>query len=640
MAEPVSETAQAAHHLPVILSIVGGLGIFCQWFAWRFQLPAVVLLSLTGLALGPGLGILNPVEDFGPFLRSLVGIAVAVILFEGGLSLRFADLSGAGRAVRRLVLIGGPLAWIMGTAAGYYLAGLSLPSAAVLGGILVVTGPTVIAPLLRHARLSGKAGRTLQWEGIVNDPIGALFAVAAFAIVMALNDTQAWPAAIGYLILMAALGAISGIAYGLGLAHLFKRGLIAEYLKPPLILVSILILYAFGQWLEHEVGLVCVTALGMTLANARLASWHDLLRFKENIALLLISAVFILLCAGLTRELIAQSLNLQTLFFLVTMLFLVRPLSVTLAALGSGLSIKETALVAWIAPRGIVAVAMAGFFAAELAHIGIEDAATIAALAFAMSFVTVILHGFSIAPLSRALDLAHSGPQGILIAGATPWSIGLAKAMSQAGVDVAMADPSFKALREARQAGITTYHEDLLSESHGTHHIDHARYGQLLALTSNEYRNALLCSHFAPEFGRHNVYMISNRSEESDQGELDLAVRGRSLIRRGRNFSTLMRDFYGGWKFDVINVSAELAGDETFLSEKLNGLDFVALVEKDEAQVKFFGSGREPKLKEGASLILFGPDVRLDEISGDIAQVEQDNQGRSNEISDKDTSPA
>ena len=173
-------------NLTLIFALIGVLGVGSQWLAVRLHMPAIVFMLVAGLLAGPVFGLLNPVEDFGSLFKPIVAVAVALILFEGGLTLNLRELRDAAPAVKRLCTVGAVLGWGTNTAAAYYVAGLSLPTAAIFGGILVVTGPTVIMPLLRQAHLSARTASTLRWEAIVNDPIGALFAVLAFPILLPL----------------------------------------------------------------------------------------------------------------------------------------------------------------------------------------------------------------------------------------------------------------------------------------------------------------------------------------------------------------------------------------------------------------------------------------------------------------------
>ncbi|MCA8905816.1 MAG: cation:proton antiporter, partial [Hyphomonas sp.] len=310
-------------------ALIGALGIGAQWLAWRLQAPAIVLMALAGLAVGPlwsvifGHPLLDPQRVFNgggkELLRPIVSLAVAVILFEGGLVLKFETLREAGAAVRRMVFLGGPLAWGLGTLAARYAAGLDWGSAVVFAGVLVVTGPTVIMPLLRQSKLGGRAGAFLKWEGIVNDPVGALFAVAAFEIIRVAATGESILGKGAMIIFAAFVGVVLGIAFGLGIVRAFRQGWTPEYLKAPIIFASIILCYALAEMIEKEIGLIAVTAYGMTLANSRLAGLNELRKFKEDIAVLLVSGVFVILTANLTPDVIRRALTWNTLAFILVM---------------------------------------------------------------------------------------------------------------------------------------------------------------------------------------------------------------------------------------------------------------------------------------------------------------------------------
>ncbi|MEM9642990.1 MAG: cation:proton antiporter, partial [Pseudomonadota bacterium] len=245
---------------PVVLfALIGVLGIGAQWLAWRLQMPAIVLILGAGLLAGPVTGLLDPAEGFGDLLRPIVAVAVAVILFEGGLTLNFAELRETRPAIRRLVFVGAPLGWLLAALAIHYGAGLSWQSSAVFGGILVVTGPTVITPLLRQARLKSRPASILRWEAIVNDPVGALCAVLAFEVVAALAGASTLLKAAEHFVLGLTVAAIAGYAAGRGIAFAFRRGQVPEYMKVPVLFGAVLAIYASTDALLHESGLLAVT---------------------------------------------------------------------------------------------------------------------------------------------------------------------------------------------------------------------------------------------------------------------------------------------------------------------------------------------------------------------------------------------
>ncbi|MEL8054764.1 MAG: sodium:proton antiporter, partial [Pseudomonadota bacterium] len=617
--------AGAGGDVIVACALIGALGLGAQWLAWRLQAPAIVLMSLAGLAVGPlwsvlfGDPLLNPSESFGDIFRPIVSLAVAVILFEGGLVLKFENLREAGKPVRRMIFFGGPLAWVLGTMAAHFAAGLDWASAVVFAGVMVVTGPTVIMPLLRQSKLGGRPAQFLKWEGIVNDPIGALFAVAAFEIVRVASVGENTVGAGAWIILAAIEGIILGIAFGWIMIRAFRNGWAPEYLKAPLILGSIVLCYALAELVEREIGLVAVTAYGMMLGNSKIAGLSELRKFKEDIAVLLVSGVFVMLTADLTPQIIGSAINLNTVLFLICMLFIVRPLSVWISTYGT-LPRNEAILLGWIAPRGIVAVAVSGLFGSLLIELdrsgrfNFDGAEQIAPLAFAMVFATVVLHGFTIGPLARALGLARKERPGVLVVGANAWSLEFAKAIRDTKIDVIVADSSYRRLRPAREAGVDVFLGEVLSED-AEIKLDHARFSTVAALSTNDSYNSLVCSHFAPELGRHMVHQLSlSEAEESDDKVAGLNARGRTLIRRGRNYDSLVRDQYRGWAFSRTGLTDKYTIDQ-FRAERPNA-DIIAEIRPDGAFL-LVGPNREARGGDGTTLISFAPET------SEPAEVEQ-----------------
>ncbi|MEL6782108.1 MAG: cation:proton antiporter, partial [Pseudomonadota bacterium] len=356
-------------------------------------------------------------------------------------------------------------------------------------------------------------------------------------------------------------------------------------------------------------------------ANSRLAGLAELRKFKEDIAVLLVSGVFVILTANLTPEIIGSAITWRTLFFLICMLFIVRPLSIWISTWGT-LNRNEAILLGWIAPRGIVAVAVSGLFGALLMDLNrnssfdIYGAEQIAPLAFAMVFATVVLHGFSIGPLSRWLGLARKERPGVLLVGVNPWSMDFAKALKASGVDSILADSNWRRLRPAREAGLETFFGEVLSEDAEVR-LDHSRFETAVALSANEPYNALVSGHFAPELGRHKVYQLSSQEgEDEDPRGIGMGARGRTLIKRGRSYDSLIRDHYRGWEFARTKLTDKY-GLEAFRADRPKS-DIVAEVRPD-GTIVFNGPNREARGGDGVTLISFGPQ-QTTEIGQDMAE--------------------
>lgn len=611
--------------LVLAITIIGLLGVGAQWLAWRLAAPSIVMMVIAGLIAGPLLQILwpkdwapggvGPMESlFGDFFQPMISIAVAVILFEGGLTLNFREIRGLTAGVRRLVFPGVLASWALGTLAAHKIGALPPGPAALLAGVMVVTGPTVIIPLLRQAKLTQRPAALLKWEGIVNDPIGALFAVFAFeAIVLASGAGHAggemtFGQLVGSLLIASMLAVAWGCLLGYFAATIFHRGWAPEFLKSPILLAIVLLAFEFANLLQEEAGLLAVTAMGVTLANSRITSLDDLRHFKESIATLLVSGVFIVLTANLTFEALA-GLRARDFLFVAAMLFLVRPAAVLLSTIGAGLTWRERALVAWIAPRGVVAVAVTSFFGAALvSHYAgagadaqlVEAARRLTPLAFLMVFVTVTAHGFSIGPLARILGLSSTERPGVLIVGASEWSAALGAKLREMEIPVTIADSSWQRLRPARQSEIPVYFGEILSEV-TEHHLDFNRFGAMLALSPSESYNALVCTDLGPELGRAQVYQAGERrGGENDRRDLSYALRGRTFLHSGATLDELIRRHYSGWRFQKTRITEEYP-PETYLKDIGKEAELVMIVRKGVMQ---FASAEAPLKPEVGDISL------------------------------------
>ena len=596
-------------NLVLAVAIIGVLGIGAQWLAWRLNFPAIVLMSIAGVLAGPVLQIFSapdaapgtpPMEMlFGEFYRPIIAIAVAVILFEGGLTLNFSEIRGLMKGVRRLVFPGAPIAWFFGAIAAYLIAGLSWQVALLFGGIMVVTGPTVIIPLLRQSKLNQRPATLLKWEGIINDPIGALLAVIVYEFLV-LGGSHGTPTEIlSSIIVASVLAGGWGFAVGRFAAMSFRRGWVPEYLKPPVLLMLVLVCFEVANLLQEEGGLIAVTAMGVTIANSRIASINDLRLFKENITIVLVSGVFIMLTANLTFESFG-ALDWSAVWFIAAMLFVVRPATVFLSTIGSGLTWQERLLVGWIAPRGIVAVAVSSFFGASLMAEGFIDGEKMIPLAFLMVFATVTLHGFTIGPIAKALGLASRAQPGVLIVGASPWSTELAVKLQELDTPVLLADTSYRRLRAARLANVPTYYGEILSEV-TEHHIDLNRFGYLLAVGGNEAHNALVSTDLAPELGRAKIFQVNARGkEEENRQALSFTLQGRTFLHSAAPLDELQRRHYGNWVFQRTKLSDEYP-PERYLDDLGAEYEIVLVIRRD---ALLFASKEAPVTPEIGDTVL------------------------------------
>ena len=380
-----------------VLCIAVG-GVVAQWIAARLRLPAIVLLFVFGLVIGPLLQILQPATAFGAGLRPMVGLAVAIVVFEGGLALDFRELRAAGDGVFRLTIVALPISFLLASVAAHVVAPMPWGPALLYGAITVVTGPTVVLPLLRNTRLQARPASFFKWEAIVNDPVGALMAAVVLAV-MITEGHQGASLATEVFQGLAAAGAL-GVGAALLFRYLVHHDLVQESLKTPMLLALALGIYVVSNLVMAESGLGAATIFGIALANMRIRGLAELTRIKESLVVLIVSALFIVLTASLDRDLFAR-LTWSTGLLTAAMVFVVRPLTIALATLGSDLSLRERLLTGWIAPRGIVAAAVASVAGGRLSAAGHPGGELVMPAVFMLIASTMILHGFSLAPLAR-----------------------------------------------------------------------------------------------------------------------------------------------------------------------------------------------------------------------------------------------
>jgi len=575
--------------LPLAIAGMLGLGMAAQWLAWRFRVPSILLLLGFGFAAGQFVKPDELVRE--EVLLAVVSAAVATILFEGGLSLRFRDIRETRLAVFRLCTVGVVVAWGLTTAAVHWLVGINLQLSALLGAILVVTGPTVIGPLLRHIKPVRSIGAVAKWEGIVVDPLGAMLAVLVFQVIRAGGEGDATHVVLVALGKTLLVGGLGGFLLGKAMEQLLKRHLIPDFLHSPVLLAVALTAHALSNQILPEVGLLTVTVLGITLANQRSVSMAHVLEFKENLSVLLISCLFIVLAARIELDTV-KSLGWGGLLFLVALVALVRPLSVIFSTFGKSLSWNQRVFLSFLAPRGIVAAAVTSVFALEVTHAAavghvapelVADAAKLVPLTFVVIIGTVAIYGLAAAPLARRLGLASQRPEGVLFLGGEPWALETAKVLKDCGIEVLVVDRNAAHAAAARMAGLRSVNADVLSSYVGEE-LELFGIGRLLAVTPNFEVNTLACEEFIHQFGRGNVYQLGIGEGSSHRTDLSHRMRGRMLFDVRLTHEELARWWEEGSRIK-----------KTSLTDKFTISDFRARY--GEQAVPLFGLDSEGRLK-------------------------------------------
>jgi len=512
-------------HLLVGLTCVVVLGVGVQWLAWRLRLPSILLLLAAGYLAGPVTGIIDPDRMFGDLLLPIVSLSVGLVLFEGALSLRLDELRNTGSVIRNLVTIGALVTWLLGAAGAHFLLDFKLPSALLLGAILVVTGPTVVGPILRHVRPSGQVGPIAKWEGIVIDPIGAVLAVLVFEAIRAAQSGSMQQVGWGVMIDVLwtiAVATVVGVAGALLIILFLRKYWIPDFLQSPVLLMVAVACFTSSNVMQHESGLLTVTLLGVILANQKWVTIGHLIEFKENLRVLLISTLFILLAARFQPSELG-TLGFWSIGFLAFLLVVVRPVAVLASTIGSRLNCQERMFLAWLAPRGVVAVSFAAVFALRAGELG----EGLVAVTFMVVVGTVAIYGLTITPLARVLGVADPNPQGLLIAGASPLARAIGLALQEAGFKVLLVDCNRVSISNARLEGLPAWYGSILSNQ-ALDDLDLGGIGRFLALTPSGEVNSLAAWHFRDVFGRAGVYQLPPTAARAPRGETaEQHLRGR-----------------------------------------------------------------------------------------------------------------
>ena len=549
--------------LIITLALLGLLGSLAQWFSWWVKLPAILFLLLIGILVGPVLGVFNPDAVLGELLFPVVSLSVAVILFEGGLTLNLKEVRGIETVVLNLVSFGLLATWIIIAVATHWLMGFDWSLSALFGALVVVTGPTVIVPMLRAVRPTEHIANILRWEGIVIDPIGALMAVLVFDFIL---STRQGHEGLGTILLEfgetiaagLALGALFGYLTGL----ILRRHWLPEYLHNVVTLTLVFTLFAGSNAIREESGLLAVTVMGLWLANMKNVPIREILSFKESLSILLISGLFIILAARLDQaQFLGMGWGAVGVFLVIQ--FIARPVKVLLSTLGSSLNWRERALLGWIAPRGIVAAAVSALFSIKLEAAGFEQAPLMVSLTFMVIIGTVVLQSATARPLAQWLGVAEPEPHGLLIIGANPVARAIAAALRKEGFRSLLTDSHWPNVRKASLEGLEAFWGNAISER-ADRNLDLVGIGNLLALSQNDYLNTLAVQRYAHEFGRNRVWSLPPNVDPSasDKVAASSEQRGRPLFGEDITYARLASILANGGEIKTTPLSEEFTYED------------------------------------------------------------------------------
>ncbi len=591
-----------SEHLLVGLAAIIVLGIGAQWLAWRISLPAILLLLIFGFIAGPATGFLNPNEIFGDLLLPLVSVLVAIILFEGGLSLKFSEVREVTSVIRNMVTVGVLVSWVLTSLASYLIFGLGLQISVLLGAVLVVTGPTVIIPLLRHVRPSGRVGSIVKWEGIIIDPIGAILAVLVFEVIISGGLEKATALVVVSIFKTLIIGTVLGLAGAQLVVLILRRHWVPDFLQNPVTLMIVVFVFVCSNVIQIESGLLSVTLMGIALANQKMVSIRHIVEFKENLRVLFISGLFIILASRLTLDELNYVLNFKGFVFLFLMIVVVRPLSIFISTYFSDLHLKEKLFLSWMAPRGIVAAAVASVFALRLEQAGYEQAERIVDITFLVITGTVAIYGLSAFQVAKRLGLAKPNPQGILMVGAQSWARSIAKILHENGFQVTLVDSNWANVSAARQDGLKAYYENILIEDL-SEEVGLDGIGKLIAVTRNDEVNSLAALHFIEDFGRSQVYQLPKISKFSAKSEESIPqhLRGRLLFGSEATYSYLDGKFSSGAVLKKTPLTDEFNYDS--FKELYGDKALPMFIIKENEELVVLASDNTPKPVPGQFLI-------------------------------------
>ena len=583
------------------LSAIVVSGVLAQWIAWKFRFPSILLLLIFGFIAGPITGFIHPDSFFGDLLFPFVSISVAIILFEGGLNLKFSELKVVGSLIRNLITIGILVTWILTILGAYYILNFSLLLSFLYGAILVVTGPTVILPILRHVRPKGQINSILKWEGIINDPIGALMAILVFEAVFA-SGVQEATLQVGFALLKSVVISSSiGLLGGYMIAFLIKKDLIPDFLQNPASLTTVVLIFTISNLVQEESGLFAVTIMGIYLANQRKINVKHIIEFKENLRTLLISVLFIVLAARLQLHELA-GLDAGSFIFVAVLILIIRPAAVFISSIGKKFSWKEKLFLSMMAPRGIVAAAVASVFSIELINLGFSEGSRLVPEMFLVIVTTITVYGLSAAPLAKWLGLSNLNPQGCLILGGHSFARELAAVIKNSGYRVLLVDTNRHNITEARMEGFEAHQGSVNSRSFLDEN-DLNGIGKLLALTPNAEVNSLAALHLSRILGGNNVYQLTVEEDEEEQGKaVSEDLRGKILFGTNYSYYYLLQRFNHNSKIKSTPITEEY-DYKKFLSE--NGGDKVIpmfLITKEKNLI-VYTSENKPEPKPGQTLI-------------------------------------
>tara|TARA_R110001632_G_scaffold90844_3_gene194962 strand:+ start:2199 stop:4016 length:1818 start_codon:yes stop_codon:yes gene_type:complete len=507
------------------------LGILAQWVAWRFKIPAILPLILIGLLVGPiaaefltddGSKYIEPIWNGtkglfpGDGLYYFVSLAISIILFEGGLTLKRDEIKNVGPVITKLITLGSAVTFFGAGVLAHYVFGLGWELSFLFSGLIIVTGPTVITPILRNIPLKKDISTVLKWEGILIDPIGALVAVLVFEFISVGGGSGFTKTALTEFGKILLFGTSFGFTFAHALTFVINKKWIPHYLMNVVSLSTVLLVFVESEVFAHESGLLAVVVMGMVLGNGKLQNLKELLYFKESLSVLLISILFILLSANINMEDLLLLYNWKTAVLFVVIVFVIRPLAVFLSTYKSNLKLNEKLFISWVGPRGIVAAGIASLFGSKLLKQGVEGAEYITPLVFMIVLGTVLLNATTARMFAKMVGVFLKNSDGILIIGASKASRLIASYLQKSGKRVVLIDSNRAYIENANNEGIEAYVVNIYDDDL-TNNIELNDIGYLIAMTGSEAVNKFALKNLSQTFGEHGAFRLATSEEVKDE---------------------------------------------------------------------------------------------------------------------------
>jgi len=521
----------------VVICVVSML---CQGIAWYLRIPSILFLLISGIILGPVTGFLVPDKLLGDLLFPTISLSVAIILFEGSLTLNFNKISEQRKNVIKFISIGGIITFIGVSLSAHYIFNINYSMSFLLGAILIVTGPTVIGPMLTAIRPSNKVCQLLKWEGMILDPFGAILTVLVFDVVIRTQSEHLLISAIFYFLKLTIVGGVIGYIFGYLLSKALIKHLIPKFLINIVVLNFVLLSFMISNAIYHETGLLAVTVMGLTLANFKNLDLKEILEFKETLSTLLLSSLFILLAARINLSNLYYVMFPATIIFCL-MQFLIRPIKVFLTTRKSELNFGDKLMLAWIAPRGIVAAAIASLFELKLKRMGYNDASFLSPVVFLIISYSVILPSFTGKFFAKLIGANRSDSNGILIIGANALSRKIAEIIQKRNYYVLIADYNWDEISTARMNGLKTFFGNPLSE-HAEYNLSLLDLGKMMAITPNTELAVLSGVHFKREIEKNEIYYLQTAKEKNiaEKNKIADSHKGKKLFGDNITYEKLL----------------------------------------------------------------------------------------------------